>query len=214
MTDRTNAPYDPDAAETSHEWAARVGQEHDTWHRPDDGETEPPPAELTIESLTPSTVLERQHTIVTIRGTGFTFDSVVWSGLTTYPSTFISDTELTFDPYEMSSGTRQVRVENFGGATETLPLIVTDVPLPSITATVPTGLSQAAGIATVVVTGSNFVSGAAVQLNSIAMPTTFVSTTELSAQVDPTAVGIAGQNMSVLNPDGGKSPGVPFQITA
>jgi hypothetical protein len=34
MTDRTNAPYDPEAAETSHEWAARVGEEHDTWHRP------------------------------------------------------------------------------------------------------------------------------------------------------------------------------------
>jgi hypothetical protein len=37
MTDRTNAPYDPEAAETSQEWAARVGQEHDTWHRPDSG---------------------------------------------------------------------------------------------------------------------------------------------------------------------------------
>jgi hypothetical protein len=40
MTDRTNAPY-VDTSETSHEWAERVGQEHDTWHRPDGGGSMP-----------------------------------------------------------------------------------------------------------------------------------------------------------------------------
>ncbi|HSV82249.1 MAG TPA: galactose oxidase-like domain-containing protein [Ramlibacter sp.] len=68
---------------------------------------------------------------------------------------------------------------------------------------------------TLAVNGSGFVSGATVRWNTAARTTTFVSATQLSAQIPATDVATAGTaNVTVVNPNAAVSNALPFTITA
>jgi hypothetical protein len=68
---------------------------------------------------------------------------------------------------------------------------------------------------TLSVNGSGFVSGATVRWNTAARTTSFVSASQLSAQIPATDVAAAGTaNVTVVNPNAAASNALPFTITA
>jgi uncharacterized protein (DUF1800 family) len=77
--------------------------------------------------------------------------------------------------------------------------IVVDNPIPILTSAAP--MTFDVGPSTVVLTGSNFISGAQVLQNGAPVPTTFNSGTQLTATVSPTEPG--NLDLQVLNPNPG-----------
>ncbi len=77
--------------------------------------------------------------------------------------------------------------------------IVVDNPIPILTSAAP--MTFDVGPATVVLTGSNFISGAQVLMNGAPMPTTFNSGGQLTATISPTEPG--NLDLQVLNPSPG-----------
>jgi uncharacterized protein (DUF1800 family) len=74
-------------------------------------------------------------------------------------------------------------------------------PIPVITSVTPSGLAE--GTSMVTVTGSQFVYGAQIVWNGTAVPTTFVSSTELVASISAPNPGTF--TLTVLNPDPGSA---------
>jgi len=85
------------------------------------------------------------------------------------------------------------------------------VPDPVLTSLTPNTSSLAAGAVTVTVNGSDFESHAVVEVNDVAVPTTYVSATQLTVNYTPTAVGTV--TFSVRQ-DPEESADVPFTVTA
>jgi sugar lactone lactonase YvrE len=84
---------------------------------------------------------------------------------------------------------------------------------PDISSLNPASAAQGGAAFTLTVNGVGFVSGAVVMWNSTALPTSFVSSTELTASVPSTLIGLAGAaTVTVVNPGGGFSGGVGFPI--
>jgi len=83
---------------------------------------------------------------------------------------------------------------------------------PDITSLVPATGSAAAGPITVQVLGAGFVAGSVVEADGSALPTTFVSATELSATFDPAAAGTV--MFTVRNPSDKESNSKPFTVGA
>jgi hypothetical protein len=68
---------------------------------------------------------------------------------------------------------------------------------------------------TLAVNGSGFVSGATVQWNAAPRTTTFVSATQVRAQIPATDVATTGTaNVTVVNPNAAASNALPFTVTA
>lgn len=84
----------------------------------------------------------------------------------------------------------------------------TQNPLPTISSVTPPYVIQNSGAFTLTITGTNFVSGAAVSLNGQPEPTTFVNSTELTAQIPASAAASVGALPIFINnpaPGGGNS---------
>jgi hypothetical protein len=113
VPDRTNAPAE---AESPQEWATRVGQEHDTWHRTD-SEIPPPSGPPVITGFDPEPLRPGQVAApLRVLGTGFVDGSVVEISYD-LPTTFVSATELHLASYTAPpiAGDLQVRVKNPDG---------------------------------------------------------------------------------------------------
>ncbi len=121
-----------------------------------------------------------------------------------------------------TAGTVTLGVTNPDKTTSnTLLLTVTPVPqgpVPTLVSIDPH--TAPAGIVTpldLTATGTNFVSGSQVRWNGIAMTTTFVSATQLTASIPPsffTNANLGMVNVFVVNPDSTVSNELPFTITA
>jgi IPT/TIG domain/Glycosyltransferase WbsX len=88
-------------------------------------------------------------------------------------------------------------------------------PIPTITAISPTSAAREGSAFQLTVSGSGFVSGSEVQWNGGNRPTTFVSGTQLFAQISTADILVAGtDNITVSSPapGGGTSNAVPFNI--
>ncbi len=90
-------------------------------------------------------------------------------------------------------------------------------PVPAITSLAPSSASAGSGAITVAVTGTGFISASTLEWNGVAVPTTYTSSTALSAAL-PAADIAAGQiaQVSVKNPapGGGNSPITTFDVTS
>jgi len=82
---------------------------------------------------------------------------------------------------------------------------------PSISALLPTTVSAAAGPTTVQVNGTNFEAGSVIEIDQVAVPTTFVSATRLTTSYDPTVAGTVV--FTVRNPNDEESNSVSFVVT-
>jgi len=102
-----------------------------------------------------------------------------------------------------------------GGSSTPVPGTPQPNPVPTLTAISPNTVTRGGPAFTLTVTGSNFISGAAVQWNGSTRPTTFVSSTQVTAQISADDIVAAGtERVAVFNPGpgGGTSNSLTFSI--
>jgi hypothetical protein len=83
---------------------------------------------------------------------------------------------------------------------------------PHIDTLAPNTGSAAAGPIAVTVTGTNFEAGSVIEVDQVALPTTFVSATSLTTSYDPATAGT--KLFTVRNPNDEESNSVPFTVAA
>src|SRR5580658_3899038 len=138
----------------------------------------PPPS---ISSISPPTVIVGGPAFaLRVDGTNFiAASSVQWNG--SYRATsYLSATQLTASITAadlLSAGVASVTVVNPapGGGTSAAASIAINNPIPAIAAVSPNSSDQGGPAFTLSVVGSGFISGATINWNAMALPTTFVS---------------------------------------
>jgi hypothetical protein len=169
-----------------------------------------------ISSLSPSSAMQGGPAFtLTVNGTGFFSGAVVQWNASALATNFVSATQLTAQvPASLiaAPGTATVTVVESGvtsgGATFTIsagPVIASLSP----------NTAPAGGPAfTLTVNGSGFVSGAVVQWNASALATSFVSATQLTAQVPASLIAAAGTANVTVVENGVTSASATFTIGA
>jgi hypothetical protein len=139
-----------------------------------------------INSLEPGAVIAGSGPItLTIGGSGFVAGSVAEVGGTAIPTVFMNATEITAQvtaAQVASVGQLSILVSNPGGASSNAQTL-TVAAAPTIRSIAPATVAADSAAFELTVLGSGFASGAVVNLNGNALPTTFVSSVELDAIV-------------------------------
>ncbi len=171
----------------------------------------------TVTGLSPSSSSAGASAFsLTVYGTEFASNSVVnWNG-TARPTTYVSGTQLTVQVAAgdlATSGSVPVTVSTPGGATSGgMTFTINPAVLTSLT---PTFAAAGGPAFTLDVLGSGFASSSVVQWNGSARTTTFISATELKAQVtagDIAAVGSASVTVLTPTATGGPTGSIPVSI--
>jgi len=177
----------------------------------------------TISSISPdNAVMGGAAFTLTVAGTGFVATSQVEWNASAVTTAYVSDTSLTAQiPASdlATAGTASVTVVNPtpGGGTSSAASFTISAPNPAPTVT---SMSPAAAVAgalpfTLAVTGTDFVATSQVLWNNDALPTTFGSSTSLTAQVpasDLASAGTASVSVVTPAPGGGTSSTLTFTI--
>ena len=169
-----------------------------------------------ITSLSPSTATAGGAAFtLTVNGTGFVSSAVVqWNG-TALSTTFVSATQLTAQVTASliaTAGTAAVTVLQNAATSNSVNFTIAAGPV--ITSLSPSTATAGAAAFTLTVNGTGFVSGAVVQWNSTALSTTFVSATQLTAQVTATLIAAAGTAAVTVLENAVTSNSVNFTIAA
>ena len=172
---------------------------------------------LTLVSLSrTSTTAGAAAFSLELSGSGFLPEAVVRMGSATLPPTRVTPASITVtvpSAVVAREGTLAVTVVNPGNIASAAlnflvlpPAIISGLSPPSITA---------GGTAfTLTVNGANFVSGATVTWNGQPVPTAFVNSGQLTAQVPAALIAAAGPaTVTVLDMNGAISPGVVVNVT-
>jgi copper(I)-binding protein len=175
----------------------------------------------TITAISPSTTVAGSGNFtLTITGTNFVNGSVVrWNG-SDRTTGFVSSTRLeaAIPASDVATaGTANVTVFNPtpGGGTSNAATFTITNPSPTITTISPSTTVAGSSGFTLTITGTNFVNGSVVRWDGSPRPTTFVSSTQLTATIPASDVATAGTaNVTVFNPTpgGGESGAVTFTI--
>jgi hypothetical protein len=179
--------------------------------------TNPPPV---LTNVAPAQIpAATVATTVTLIGTGFAGNSAAMAGTTPLATTYVSATSLavTIPPSLLKAGTLPITVANpapGGGTSGAIPLAVGN-PVPVVTGVSPAALTSNQANAVLVVTGRNFVANAVVALGGAGLPTTFVSSTQVTAQPQaPMPLGTQPVTVTNPAPGGGPSNAVTIQISS
>ena len=175
-----------------------------------------------LMALSPDTVLAGGpgFTLV-VNGSNFVRESVVRINGQDRATDFVSDTALAVQIPQAdiaNGGTLTVQVFNptpGGGTSNPLTLNINN-PTPRITSISPDAAAAGSAGFTLVVSGVNFVSSSVIRFNGIDLPTTFVTSSQLTAVVPAGAVATgAAAPVVVVNPapGGGTSNAATFTIT-
>ncbi|HMZ20891.1 MAG TPA: CARDB domain-containing protein [Blastocatellia bacterium] len=159
---------------------------------------------------------------LTVNGTNFVSNSTVnWNGAAR-PTTFVSATQLTaaIPASDLASaGTANITIFNpepGGGTSAALPFtILPSNPVPAISAINPNSATAGGAAFTMTVTGTKFINGSKVLWSGKELATTFVSGSQLTAQVTAAEIATASTaQVTVFNPPpcGGTSGGLVFTI--
>jgi hypothetical protein len=181
---------------------------------------------LKLTSISPPAVTAGSASFtVTATGMGFVSGAAITLNDVALATSFDSATQLHASiaaSAVATAGTITVGVTNPDKTTSnTLLLAVTPAPLgpvPTLVSIDPN--TSPAGIATplaLTATGTNFVSGSWVMWSGVAVATTFLSATQLTASIPPgyfTNAHLGTANVFVVNPDSTVSNVLPFTITA
>ncbi|HMY71664.1 MAG TPA: pre-peptidase C-terminal domain-containing protein, partial [Blastocatellia bacterium] len=177
-----------------------------------------------ISSITPTSVLAGSGNItLTVSGTNFVTDSVVrWNG---QPRTtlFVNSTQLqaqipAADLATAGTATVTVFTPPAGGGesnSATFTIEAPPNPKPQVNTISPTSVGAGTGAFTLTVNGTGFIAASVVQFNGANRPTTFVSATQLTAQIaaeDIPAAGTAAIRVVSPAPGGGASNEVTLTI--
>jgi uncharacterized protein (TIGR03437 family) len=173
--------------------------------------TAAPPA---ITSLNPaSAVATSVDFTLTVNGSGLAQgDTVQWNG-TALPTTWVSQSQLTaYVAAALVATTGSASVLVSAGSVSSAASKFTITAPPAVTTlNPPSAVAGSAGF-TLTVTGTGFLSGAQVQWNGAALPTTFGSATQLTAAVPASLVASAGSVTILVSTAGASSTGVAFTI--
>ena len=161
---------------------------------------------------------------LTVNGSSLVATSTVhWNG-TALPTTYVSGSQITAQVPAgdiTAAGTANVTVVNPapGGGTSAAASFTINAtnPLPSIASLSPSSATAGGAAFTLTVNGSNFIVSSAVKWNGNALPTTYVSASQLTAQVSAGDITAAGTfSVTVVNPTpgGGTSGASTFTVNA
>jgi trimeric autotransporter adhesin len=177
---------------------------------------------FSLTSLNPYTVAMGSASFtLTATGVGFASgDSITWNGAA-LATTFDSSTQLhaTVPAVNVvTAATIQVAVQDANkNTTNILPFIVTGGSAgtpPTLTSLNPNTSFNNIPSLSLATNGTGFVSGSVIVWNGTAMPTTFVSSTQLTTTIPGNFLTLVGtENVFVLNPDSTVSNTLPFNIT-
>ncbi|HEY6075119.1 MAG TPA: IPT/TIG domain-containing protein, partial [Anaerolineales bacterium] len=157
---------------------------------------------------------------LTLTGTNFVSGAVVrWNGANR-TTTVVSGTQATAQITSAdlaAGGTFNVTVTNPspGGGTSGALSFAVNSPVPTLSTINPTTRTAGGGLFTLTITGTNFVSNSVVRFNGSNRPTTFVSSTQVTAQIAAADTTVAGSYpMTVFNPTpgGGLSSAVNLAV--
>jgi uncharacterized protein (TIGR03437 family) len=176
----------------------------------------PPPTITTLSP--PSATATGAAFTLTVTGTGFVSGALVKWNSTTLTTTFVSATQLTAAVTAnliSAAGIASVVVTNPGGTSSAATTFTISPAAPVITSLSPTSATAGGPAFTLTVNGTGFLSGATVDWNGTALPTTLVSATQLTATVTASLIAVpASINITVVNPGGTPSSASAFPITA
>ncbi|MEI9978433.1 MAG: IPT/TIG domain-containing protein [Edaphobacter sp.] len=169
----------------------------------------------TITSLSQtSATAGSQGFTLTINGTNFVSGATaIWSG-TALTTTFVNPTQLQAAiPASLiaTGGTASITVNDSGGTSSGVTFTI-NPGVPTITSLSPTSATAGGAAFGLTVTGTNFVSGAAVNWNGQALTTTFLNATQLTAAVPASQITTAGTATITVTDSGGASSGATFTI--
>jgi sugar lactone lactonase YvrE len=182
--------------------------------------TQPAVSTPIITSLAPnSAVVGSAATGITIAGTNFATGAAVTVNGTSQAATFVSATQLatTLTAAQLSVvGSLTLAVANpDGGISNTVPFAVTAPPVstPTITSLSPNSAYVGSGNLTVTINGTQFISGAIVNVNGANQAATFVSAAQLTTTLTMAQLANAGTlTLMVINPDEGTSNAAAFTV--
>jgi hypothetical protein len=167
-----------------------------------------------LSSISPASVSAGSAAFtLTLTGSGFIPGSVVRVNGASRTTTVVSGTQLTaqIPASDVATGANlSVTVFNPspGGGTSAARTLAVLNPAPSISSISPSVVLALGSSFTLTVDGSGFVNGSVVQVNGAARPTTFVSSTKLTAQISNNDIlSIGTRTITVFNaaPGGGTS---------
>jgi len=174
-----------------------------------------------ITSLSPnSTAAGGPAFTLTVTGSNFISSSTVqWNG-SARTTSFVSATQVQaqITAADVASGASvPVTVSNPspGGGISNSSTFAVNNPAPTIASLNPTSAAAGGGAFSLTVTGTNFVSSSTVEWNGVSQTTTFVSSTELQAQIsagDIASNGAVSVSVSTPPPGGGTSNALSFAI--
>ncbi len=171
---------------------------------------------LAITRLSPDAVTPGGPAFTLIvNGTGFVSTSTVQFNGTALATAFFNPTQLAAAvPANLiaNPGTANVTVVNPGGlSTSPSPFAISSLTV--------TSLNPASAVAggpafTLTASGTGFATGASIQWNGVALSTTFVSSTQLTATITPGLIATAGTANVTVTSGGTTSGSLAFQIQA
>ena len=150
---------------------------------------------------------------LTVNGSNFASNAVVYVSGIDRPTTFVSSTQLKvriFATDIAALGSLPVSVMNpKGGSSAAVNLIVGA----AITSLVPDNILAGSAQFTLTVNGGGYVNGTTVNFNGVAQTTTFVNANQVTAQIPASSVATAGSYpVTVTNPGGSPSPPMNFTV--
>jgi hypothetical protein len=181
--------------------------------------TAAPLALPSISGLNPPTVVAGSGVLALyISGSNFVSGSVVnWNG-TALATTFVSASQLAVTvpaSFLAAPGTFSVVVTNPDGSSSSSQSFSVSAPAPVLTSLSPSSIAQGNGNVSLSISGTGFTSNSTVQLNGVALATTYVSPAQLQAQIPASNfVTPATLQITVVNADGQSSKALPFIVSA
>jgi hypothetical protein len=207
---------------------ANAGTLNVTVRNPSGGTSLPAPLAISnpvpiLTSLSPAskTAGDAGFTLIA-NGSNFNTTSVLRINGTDRVTTLVSATQLSTPLTALdiaTAGNRTVTVFNpapGGGTSSSVDLVVNN-PLPTITNLTPNNLLQGAPQTIVAITGTGFVNGSVVSWKGQNRTTSFVSATQLNAEITANDLNVSGPaNITVANPSpgGGTSNAMAFTVNA
>jgi hypothetical protein len=176
-----------------------------------------------LSSISPLSVVTTSTAFTLVaNGSNFTSTSQIeWNG-GPLATTFVSSIQLSAvvpSPDAISSGTSQVSVltPGAGGGTSNLLSFTVTSLIPELISIAPSSATVGSPAITLTVMGARFDSKANVQWNGSALPTTYVSSTQLTAQVPATDLSAASSALITVSnpaPGGGQSGSLVFYVNS
>jgi hypothetical protein len=169
---------------------------------------------LTMTSINPGAALAELPFTMLLNGANFIDGARVALGDTLVEATVISSTQMFSNIPASLAGRYSVHVVNPGGATSAAKTLDLENPVPQISSLSPSAVPVISAPFTLTIIGTNFVTTSVARWNGTALPTTYVSSTQLVATISSTLLTNSEdkdhRTITVQNPPpgGGGSNGV------